>query len=122
MMKDARSVIFKADTLIPVIQEAMKNKCAVFLVKDHGLYMMPEKGMSDPKTGKVLTLSYAEDFNPDLTDSDDWYDKLRDICGGDDFCETLSSMDKVLQEVIHYNADLEISFTPTQFGYRTVNH
>lgn len=43
MMKDPRSVIFKAETLIPVIQEAMVNKCAVFLVKDHGLYMMPKK-------------------------------------------------------------------------------
>ncbi|WP_265094762.1 hypothetical protein [Raoultella ornithinolytica] len=32
MMKGARSVIFKAETLIPAIQEAMKNQCAVFLI------------------------------------------------------------------------------------------
>lgn len=122
MMKGARSVIFKAETLIPVIQEAMKNQCAVFLVKDHGLYMMPENGMSGPKTGRVLTLSYAEGFNPDLAEFDDWYYELRDVCGGDDFCETLPVTDNVLQEVIRHSADLEVSFTPTQFRYHTVNY
>lgn len=122
MMKDARNVIFKAETLIPVIQEAMKNKCSVFLVKDHGRYMMSEQSESDPNTGKVLTLSYAEGFNPELTAFDDWYDELRNICGGDDFCEALPVTDSVLLEVIRYGADLEVSFTATQFGYRTVNH
>ncbi|EBP4342197.1 DUF3085 domain-containing protein [Salmonella enterica] len=122
MMKDARSVIFKAETLIPVIQEAMNNKCAVFIVKDHGLYMMSEQGEFDQNTGKRLTLSYAEGFNPDLIGFDDWYYELKEVCGGDDFCETLPVTDSVLQEVIRHNADLKISFTPTQFRYRAVNH
>lgn len=122
MMKNARSVIFKAETLIPVIQEAMNNKCAVFIVKDHGLYMMSEQGKFDQNTGKRLTLSYAEGFNPDLADAEDWYDELRDVCGGDDFCETLPVTDSVLQGVIRHHADLAVSFTATQFRYRTVNH
>ncbi|ENA9696669.1 DUF3085 domain-containing protein [Salmonella enterica subsp. enterica] len=119
-MKGARSVIFKAESLIPVIQEAMKNQCAVFLVKDHGLYMMSEKNRSDPQTGKVLTLSYAEGFNPDLAEFDDWYYELRDVCGGDDFCETLVVTENVLQTVLIHNADLNVSFTPTQIWYRPV--
>ncbi|MGU9648499.1 DUF3085 domain-containing protein [Salmonella enterica] len=122
MMKGASSVIFKAETLIPVIQEAMSNKCSVFIVKDHGLYMMSEQGKLDQNTGKRLTLSYAEGFNPDLIEFDDWYYELKEVCGGDDFCETLPVTDSVLQSVIRHNADLKVSFTPTQFRYCTVNH
>lgn len=119
MIKQTRCVHFNAKTLIPVIQEAIKNKCAIFLVKDHGLYMMSEHGTQDPETGKILTLSYADGFNPDLA-GDEWYDKLRQICGGDDFCERLSPTDEVFQCILHQKTNLSITFTDTQLRLRAV--
>ncbi|EBL8291887.1 hypothetical protein DLP14_14640 [Salmonella enterica] len=120
MLKNSRSVIFKAETLIPVIQEAIKNKCFVLLVKDHGLYMMSEKGMTD-KTGRHLILSYAEGFNPDLTGSNNWYYELRDICGGSDFCEKISVPNEIFHRVLHYKEDLEVAFTSRQYAIRAID-
>lgn len=121
MMKNARSVTFKAETLIPVILEARKNHCPVLLVKDHGLYMMSENGEFDPETQRRLILSCAEGFNPDKVEFDDWYEELRDICGGDDFCETLPSDKEIFSDVIENNKDLIVAFTPTQFRLSTHN-
>lgn len=115
MIKHTGSVTFKTETLIPVILEARKNHCPVLLVKDHGLYMMSEDGGFDPKTQKRLTLSYAEGFDPDRAEFDDWYENLREICGGDDFCETIESDNAALSDVVDSNRDLLVVFTPTQF-------
>ncbi|MBJ7223171.1 MULTISPECIES: DUF3085 domain-containing protein [Pectobacteriaceae] len=110
-----RSVIFKSETLSPVIQEARKNKCRIILVKDHGLYMMAEKGERDTGTGRQKTLCYAEGFNPDIQEFDQWYDELNAICGGDDFGEFIDINSSVFSAVTDNRSHLVVTFTDTQF-------
>jgi len=108
------SVIFKSADLISVIQEAKDNHCQVLLVKDHGLYMMSVKGELNQDTRR-RRVAYAEGFNPDIVDTDDWYDKLHDICGGDDFVEYIASDDPVFNLVFRHQFNLRIDITETTF-------
>ncbi|MFP1824560.1 DUF3085 domain-containing protein [Lonsdalea quercina] len=110
-----RSVIFKSKTLIPVIKEARNNKCRIILVKDQGLYMMSEKGARDPDTGRQKILCYAEGFNPDIQEMDQWYDELNAICGGDDFGEYIDINSPVFSTVTDNRSHLVVTFTDTQF-------
>ncbi|EOI6865100.1 MULTISPECIES: DUF3085 domain-containing protein [Enterobacterales] len=106
-------IIFKAEALIPIINEAMVNDCELILVKDHGLYIMSQHGQ---KNGKGhFNVAYAEGFNAELIDFDDWYDKLIDICGGDDFGEYINPKQPLFEELVKMNRDLKITFTPTAF-------
>jgi hypothetical protein len=107
-------VIFNAADLRPVIQEALDNRCQLLLVKDQGLYFMSEEGPINPQTKRRL-VAYADGLNPDTAEFDDWYDRLRGICGGDDFAETISPQDTVIQAVLRYHTRLHVSFTKTTF-------
>lgn len=111
-MSVIQSVVFKAAALIPILQEASRNQCPLLLVKDSGLYLMAEQGERVPETGR-RQVAYAEGFDPDNVAFDDWYDALRDICGGDDFAETLSADSAVFQRVLSHNVDIRIEFTQT---------
>jgi hypothetical protein len=68
---------------------------SVFLVKDHGTYLMSggKPGLNDPSfnegKGPKQLVVYANEINPNRMQFDDWYDRQRDICGGDDFVEPL---------------------------------
>lgn len=103
--------IFKAEKLIPVIEEAIRNHCDIFLVKDHGLYMMSDEGLSD-NTGCRQTVCYAEGFNPE---TDDWYDNLYCLCGGDDFAERIEPDDVVISSILTHKYDVAVSFTEDTF-------
>lgn len=106
--------VFHAQDLCPVIQEALDNHCSLLLVKDHGLYFMSEEGPINPETKRRL-VAYADGFDPDTVEFDDWYDRLRELCGGDDFAETISPEDTVMQAVLRFHASLNVSFTETAF-------
>lgn len=54
----------------------------ILFVKDQGVYLMA-RGLTEN------AVVYAQGFNPETDDFDDWYDTARDICGGDDFAETI---------------------------------
>lgn len=112
-------VIFKSTDLISVIQEAKDNHCQVLLVKDHGLYMMSEKGALNQDTGR-RRVAYAEGFNPDIVDFDGWYDKLHDICGGDDFAEYINQDDPAFNLVFRYQFNLRVDITETTFQLHPV--
>ncbi|EBD3740136.1 DUF3085 domain-containing protein [Salmonella enterica] len=81
--------------------------------------MMSEEGATD-ETGRHLILSYAEGFNPEQRDFDEWYYELHDTCGGDDFGETISAPNMVFHRVLQYREDLEVALTPTQYAMRTI--
>ncbi|MIE72484.1 DUF3085 domain-containing protein [Salmonella enterica subsp. diarizonae] len=118
-MSHKRKVIFNAADLVPVIEEAKANKCAILLVKDHGLYMMSEKGAINDNTGK-RRVAYAEGFNPDVVEFDDWYPALHDICGGDDFCEYLKVSDPLFDTVLSTRVSLMVEFSLTSIILQTV--
>lgn len=59
----------------------------LWLVKDHGVYLMSPSVMSPGQETAVL--AYAHEANPDKLEFDDWYGAARAIMGGDDCCEAL---------------------------------
>ena len=109
------SVLFIADTLIPVIQEVRQNRCNIYLVKDDGLYMMAEEGEILPDTGR-RRVAYAVGFNPAIVEFDEWYHLLHDICGGDDFAETLQADSQIFDLVVKHHISLKVEFTPEAFS------
>ena len=108
-MSDNNSVMFNSTELTPVIQEAHHNQCPLLLVKDHGLYFMAEKGELNLETGRRL-VAYAEGFDPDNVAFEDWYDTLHDICGGDDFAESLASDSPVFKRVLSHQVNIRVEF------------
>ncbi|EAS1759904.1 DUF3085 domain-containing protein [Salmonella enterica] len=110
----SQPVIFKAEKLIPVIEEALKNKCRVLLVQCHGLFFMSEKGETRPD-GRWVNLAYGEGFNPDDHPVDDYDYLLRVICGGSDFCESVTARHFAFRQAIEKHADVCVRFTPEHF-------
>ncbi|PSX03947.1 DUF3085 domain-containing protein [Photobacterium angustum] len=76
---ELESVDFETPDLSLIDKSLVEPK--VMLKKDEGLYLMCNVA------GKKSPLAYAEGCNPN-TDND-YYDKSREIAGGDDFCEYL---------------------------------
>lgn len=112
-------IIFNATDLIPVIAEARKNHCCILLVKDRGLYMMSEDGDINTETGK-RRVAYADGFNPDITEFEDWYYTLNSLCGGDDFAEYLNADDPVFDDVMNTHARIMVEFSQTTITLQTV--
>jgi hypothetical protein len=72
------------DALKAVVDQAVKAKKPLLLVKDQGVYLM-----AFGKTPKQNKLVYANGLDPHKVDFDSWWDKAARICGGDDFGENL---------------------------------
>ncbi|MEM5435911.1 DUF3085 domain-containing protein [Paraburkholderia diazotrophica] len=97
---------FVAADLCPVICEARTRQCRIVLVKDHGVYMLPEKG--EMKNGRRSIIAWAVECNPDTAPFDDWWERARTEFGGDDFAERLDPNDAVFDRVIDEGFDLRI--------------
>lgn len=80
MLKWAVNDAFRA-----MVDQAVKRKGRLCLVKDDGVYLM-----SFGKTAKENKVVYAEGLDPK---ADDWYDRAHAICGGDDFGEDFRASD-----------------------------
>jgi len=60
--------------------------CGLWLVADHGIYLMSnakQRDIVDPKT-KRSRVAYAEGVNADTDDFDTWWENKRLYMGGDD--------------------------------------
>lgn len=110
----SESVIFRADKLIPVLDEAMKNKCRVLLVQCHGLFFMSEKG-EVRADGRQMHLAFAEGFNPDDNPLNDYEFRLREICGGSDFCQSVTAYHFAFRQVKETHANISVRFTPDHY-------
>lgn len=60
---------------------------AVWLVKDHGCYLMP--GTKLPEGAERAQVAYAVECNPQRLSFDEWWDNCTRIMGGDDSVEAL---------------------------------
>ncbi|EBZ5771668.1 hypothetical protein EC412_05200 [Salmonella enterica subsp. enterica serovar Redlands] len=112
------TVIFKAETLIPVIQEAIKDNCNVCLVKNHGLFIISEN--SDNNFNE-WNISYAEGFDPDLYESGELYklqDALYNISGSAVCVGRIPVDNTALRHVLENKTDLEATLIPMQFSLR----
>lgn len=107
-------VIFRAKHLIPVLDEARKNKCRVLLVQCHGLFFMSEQG-EVRADGRQMHLAFAEGFNPDDNPLDDYNYRLRKICGGSDFCESITAYHFAFKQTMEKHTDISVRFTPEHY-------
>lgn len=78
-------LVFTDPMLNVVIAEVKRFNCPLLFVKDHGVYVMAAKG--EKNSNGMHNVCYANGFNPDTTDFDELWDRMRDACGGDDFCD-----------------------------------
>ena len=91
------------DDLKRIVEHARKNgkrriPCSgehgespgLYLVKDHGVYLMPASDKPLLKEdGKSRLVAYARECDPRSLGFDEWWRNAGDICGGDDFAELL---------------------------------
>jgi len=103
-------LIFKAQELIPVINEAREKQCRILLVKDHGVYFLSEKRDANPD-GSCKNIAYARGCNPAIDQFDDWWDKARSELGGDDFAEPLDPLDDVFDVILKHRYDMVVKAT-----------
>ncbi|HAV1239897.1 TPA: DUF3085 domain-containing protein [Salmonella enterica] len=118
--EDSQTVIFKAETLIPVIKEAIRDNCNVCFVKNHGLFMTSEEGDNGYDEWNI---SYAEGFDPNQYERDEWYklqDALYGICGPGACVGRISVDHAALRHVLEHKTDLEVKLIPVQFGLRAI--
>ncbi|MFP3562943.1 DUF3085 domain-containing protein [Paraburkholderia sp. SIMBA_030] len=98
---------FLASDLRPVLVEARLHACHVLLVKDHGVYLMSEKGNATGN-GPPRLIAYAVECNPDTVPFDEWWDRARAEFGGDDFAEYFDHDAAIFDRVIDDGWNLEI--------------
>ncbi|GFE79151.1 hypothetical protein GCM10011487_11510 [Steroidobacter agaridevorans] len=109
---------FKNGDLRLVLEEAKANGCKILLVKDHGVYMMSAIGEKDDR-GTHKRLAYAIGCNPNVDDSDAWWDTARLEFGGDDFVERFDVTDPVFEAILNGTDDLLVSATETHIQLET---
>ncbi|CAB3668895.1 MULTISPECIES: DUF3085 domain-containing protein [Paraburkholderia] len=107
---------FVAADLRPVICEARTQQCRIVLVKDHGVYMLSERG--EMKNGRRSIIAWTVECDPDTVPFDDWWERARAEFGGDDFVEYLDRNDAVFDRVIVEGFDLQIE---ADTGYLYIN-
>jgi len=81
----SKIISFSVDqSFIETVNEAKRNQCGIKVVKDHGIYFISDAG--DIENGKRKNICYADGFDPETNDFNEWWDRSNYICGGDDFC------------------------------------
>lgn len=100
-------LVFKAEDLIPVINEARKNKSNICLGKDQGVYMFSWTCDRDEKNSPKH-MAYAQGCNPNIDDFDDWWELSREELGGDDFGMNLNAHNQIFSGVLEHNFDLTV--------------
>jgi len=80
----------KAKRTAEIAEVDCKQQPAIHLVKDHGIYLMPNAWWQG------IAVEYAFGFNPE---KDDWWEDAREIMGGDDCVERigLAAFEKALR-------------------------
>ncbi|MEX3671653.1 DUF3085 domain-containing protein [Paraburkholderia phenoliruptrix] len=109
---------FVAAVLRPVIGKARTQQCRIVLVKDHGVYMLSEKGKME--NGRRSIIAWAVECNPDTVSFDEWWERARTEFGGDDFAEHLDPNDAVFDRVIDEGFDLRIGADATHLDIDAV--
>lgn len=111
------SLRFRGSDLRPVLAEAVANQCRVAFVKDHGVYLLAERGARRPD-GRQQLLAYAVGCDPDTDPFDDWL-ALTEL-DGDDFVEYFDPEDRVFTRILNSTDDLLLSATATHLSLEAV--
>ena len=100
-------LIFKAEDLIPVIEEARKNKSKICLGKDHGVYIFSRKCERNEEK-QPIRIAYAQGCNPKVDEFDDWWELSRAELGGDDFGMDFIAHNRIFSHILEYKYDLTL--------------
>lgn len=114
------SVRFKGADLRPVLDEALRTRSHLVLVKDHGVYFAAERGERGPD-GNCKNIAYAVGCNPGVDSFDDWWALATSEFGGDDFSEYIDPADRRFTHLSPSGFDLEVSATATHLVLRLVS-
>lgn len=105
-------LVFTDPMLNVVIAEVKRFNCPLLFVKDHGVYVMAAKG--EKNSNGMHNVCYANGFNPDTTDFDELWDRMRDACGVDDFCESLELDPRSIELLSRTKPCLKIMLSETE--------
>ena len=73
-----------------------KSRPQIMFVHDQGIYLM-SNGNAEPLPEGQRVI-YAKGFDPSKVDFDLWYERARDVVGGDDFAEYFDTADIVIPD------------------------
>lgn len=111
----SNNLIFKTETLAPVLADVKANDCELWFLVDDGIYLTAEKARF--VNGK-RNISYAEGFDPDLwDDAGALFDAIDCAVGGGDLWESVKLEPEMLAILITHSADLIIRLSDTQFVF-----
>lgn len=105
-------LIFTDPMLNVVIAEVNRFSCPLLFVKDHGVYVMAAKGEKNSKG--IHNVCYANSFNPDTTEFDELWNRMRDACGGGDFCESMDLDPRSIELLSRAKPFLKIMLSETE--------
>lgn len=92
----------------------LKPGPALLFVHDSGVYLM-----SNGVPREVSDVAYADGCNPHTSDFDDWYNRSKDLVGGDDFVEVIP-IDNTWLETCKKCELFELVVTPEEFNCKFV--
>lgn len=108
-------LIFKAETLAPVIQDVKKNACELWFLADDGIYLTASTATFIQKKRNIC---YAEGFDPDLWDNAGaHFDAIDLVLGNGDMWESVTLAPEILDDLMTGMADLTIEVTDYGFTY-----
>jgi len=87
----------------------------LFLVHDHGVYLMPGSPAMPGRKEGMNWVTHAKDCNPD-TDPECW-ENARNLVGGDDFGEDITDSSEVIRLCVKDGKTFSIRVTPTSFSF-----
>lgn len=106
-------LIFKAETLTPVIQDVTKNACELWFLADDGIYLTASTATFIRKKRNIC---YAEGFDPDLwDDAGAHFDAIDSVLGSGDMWESANLQPEMLDALMTGRADLAIEVTDSGF-------
>lgn len=109
-----------SNNLARIISHAKVTGDPVLLVKDQGLYLMcrglaAEEGKPNRLCAYALGCDPSDKSGPD---SMGWYDRAREIAGGDDFAEEISDA-RVLSKLISEGSGLKVEISESHLTVTT---
>lgn len=110
-----KKLIFKAETLTPVIQDVKKNACELWFLADDGIYLTASTATFIRKKRNIC---YAQGVDPDLwDDAGAHFDAIDSVLGNGDMWESVALVSEMLDDLMTGTADLTIEVTDSGFTY-----
>lgn len=108
-------LIFKAETLTPVIQDVTKNACELWFLADDGIYLTAAEATFIREKRNIC---YAEGFDPDLWDNAGaHFDAIDSVLGNGDMWESVKLAPETLDALLTGKTDLAIEVTDNGFVF-----